>query len=375
MSFSRFIKTTLRFAAKPYILFYTLPWLMILLVLGTIAQKNMGVYEAQHMYFSSWFLFLGPIPLPGGFLTLALIFVTLLIKFIFYSEWSLKKSGIILTHLGVLILLLGGLITSKYAHETFMIIPEGDTISNLSEYRKRVITLEKEGDVLKTVNFDDIRTGPLFKSNMLPFNISAASFCNNCTMEFQNEERAKTAHGMAQKVELKAIPEEKEKEGNLSGAMIMIEGADQGVNGRHLLMESVSQEITILSEGNTSEGNTYTLKIGRVQTPLPFAVKLIDFRRTVYPGTNNPKGFESDIIIQDKGVEWPVTIRMNEPARYKGYTFYQSSFVQRPDLEITVLNVVHNIGHIFPYISSLIILLGLLLHSCIKLNHHKRRKT
>ena len=370
MSLKQKINAVLRFAAKPYILFYTLPWLMVLLVFGTIAQKNMGIFEAQQMFFSSWFLFLGPIPLPGGFLTLSLIFITLLVKFIFYSEWSFKKSGIILTHLGVLVLLLGGLITSKYAHESFMIIPEGKTASSLSEYRERIITLSKGEETIATVDFGDIRTGLLFDAYDLPFSITSPSFCHNCTMQFQDEERAKTAHGMAQKVELKPIPSEKEQEGNLSGTMIIIEGVDKSVNGRHLLMESVSEILDI-----PHKDGAYTLKIGRVQQPLPFSIKLLDFRRTVYPGTDKPKGFESDIIIQDGGVEWPVTIRMNEPARYKGYTFYQSSFVQRPDLEITVLNVVNNIGHVFPYISSLIIFLGLLIHSILKLNQHKRRKS
>lgn len=370
MSFKQKINVILKFAAKPHILFYTLPWLMILLVLGTISQKNMGIFDAQQMYFSSWVLFLGPIPLPGGFLTLALIFITLLVKFVFYSEWSFKKSGIILTHFGVLILLFGGLITSQYAHESFMTIPEGQSVSSLSEYKERIIELSKNGEVIASIDYNDIRTGSLFKTNNLPFNIKIASFCHNCTMQFQDEEIAKTAHGMAQKVELQDIPEEKEKEGNLSGAMIVIEGADKNVNGRHLLMESVSETLEI-----PHKENTYTVKIGRVQIPLPFAIKLIDFRRVVYPGTNKPKGFESDIIIQDNSVEWPVTIRMNEPARYKGYTFYQSSFVQSKNQEITVLNVVNNIGRTFPYIASLIIFIGLLIHSCLKLNQHKRKKT
>ena len=123
MSFTNHANAILRFAAKPHILFYALPWLMFLLIFGTVAQKHMGIYEAQTMYFSSWFMFLGPIPLPGGFLTLGLIFSTLLVKFIFFSQWSLKQSGIILTHFGVLILLLGGLITSKYAPKSNESLP------------------------------------------------------------------------------------------------------------------------------------------------------------------------------------------------------------------------------------------------------------
>ena len=41
------------FCAKADVLFYSLPWLMVLTVLGTLAQKNMGVYEATEKYFNS----------------------------------------------------------------------------------------------------------------------------------------------------------------------------------------------------------------------------------------------------------------------------------------------------------------------------------
>jgi hypothetical protein len=58
---------------------------------------------------------------------------------------------------------------------------------------------------------------------------------------------------------------------------------------------------------------------------------------------------------------------MNEPLRYKGYTFYQSSFSLRPDGEYSVLSVVRNKGRVFPYLASLLIFAGLLLHLVIRL--------
>lgn len=369
MDFKQKTNSILKFIAKPYILFYALPWLMILLVLGTIAQKEIGLYEAHKVFFSSWILFLGPIPLPGGLLTLGLIFLTLLVKFIFFSEWNLKQSGIILTHFGVLVLLFGGLITSKYAHESFMVIPEEKTISNTSEYRERDITLSKNNEIISHINIENLKSGEIFKENSLPFNLTADFICNNCSMKYQDSEIAKTAHGMAKKVELIQIPSEKEPEANLSGAMIEIKNAEKNINGRYILMENVSDEINIKSNNKI---DTYSLKIGRVQNPLPFSIKLNDFRRIVYPGTNKPKAFESDIIIKDKDLEWPITISMNKPARYKGYTFYQSSFMQNPSQEITILNVVNNIGRIFPYIASFIMFLGLSIHSIIKFKEHTK---
>jgi hypothetical protein len=58
---------------------------------------------------------------------------------------------------------------------------------------------------------------------------------------------------------------------------------------------------------------------------------------------------------------------MNEPLRHKGYTFFQSSFIEGPDSETSVFAVVKNYGRLFPYISSIIMCVGLLFHLSQKL--------
>ncbi len=359
----------LRFAAKPHILFYALPWLMVLLFLGTIAQKNMGIYEVTQIYFNSWFLWVGPIPLPGGLMTLGAIFLTLTVKFIFFSQWSLNHAGIILTHFGVLLLLLGGLVTARFAHEGFMVIPEGETVANVSEYRERIFTLSRENEVIIEAPFSMSKGDYGLQEAPLPFELSIDYICDNCSMTFQEEELAERAHGLAQKVNLIKIPLEKEAETNLAGLGFSLKNVSQEADGYYILMESVSNTMTF-----EHDGESYTLTLGRAQNPLPFSITLQDFRKITYPGTAKAQGFESDIVINDNGVEWPMTIRMNEPARYKGYTFYQSSFVQHPNKEVTVLSVVQNIGHAFPYISCLIIFLGMALHTALKLKEPKRRE-
>jgi cytochrome c biogenesis protein ResB len=114
--------------------------------------------------------------------------------------------------------------------------------------------------------------------------------------------------------------------------------------------------------------------MGRAQTELPFSIELQDFRREMHPGTEMARGFASDVIVHDGGVTWPYHIRMNEPLRYKGYTFYQASFSMRPDGEFSILSVVRNKGRIFPYIASVIIFAGLLLHAVLRLRGAKDGK-
>jgi hypothetical protein len=56
---------------------------------------------------------------------------------------------------------------------------------------------------------------------------------------------------------------------------------------------------------------------------------------------------------------------MNDPMRYAGETFYQSSF--DPDESGTVLAVVKNPGYLIPYLSCSLVSIGLLVHFGIHL--------
>ena len=96
-------------------------------------------------------------------------------------------------------------------------------------------------------------------------------------------------------------------------------------------------------------------------TELPFSLKLIDFRKIDYPGISMAAGFESDVELSDpeKGLTLKRTIRMNTPLKYRGFTLFQSSYVQGPT-ETTVLSVRKDPGTPFVYAGFLIVLLGVI---------------
>lgn len=123
------------FAASPAVVFYALPWLMILITIGTIAQTDIGLHASVETFFSSWIVWFNFLPLPGGMLTLSVLTLNLLARFLFKSEWIWSKAGIHLTHLGVLVLLFGGLAGSIMAREYYMIIPEGKSADTLYAYQ------------------------------------------------------------------------------------------------------------------------------------------------------------------------------------------------------------------------------------------------
>ena len=64
-------------------------------------------------------------------------------------------------------------------------------------------------------------------------------------------------------------------------------------------------------------------------------------------------------------------IYMNHPFRYDGKTYYQASFAENDT--VSILQVVHNPGWLMPYISCLIMSLGLLIHFLIMLINYSQR--
>lgn len=354
------------YLAKPNILFYALPWLMVLITLGTIAQKDMGLHGAIEKYFNSIILWLGPIPTPGGLSTIGIILLALSIKFIFFSSWSWKRSGIILTHLGVLLLLIGGIVTSVTSREGFIIIPEGSSVNAISDYQTRVLTFKQNDKVIKEIVFDDLKINQIISFGDLKIKI--LYLCNNCDAKAPSGDY-KNLQGLAKNMEIFTTPDEKNIETNFSGLIFVVTDGKPNEIGTYIVMEDIPKN----PELGAKQGKI-TISLGRQKEQIPFSITLKDFRKIDYPGTLKAREFESDLIINDGYLSWPVTVSMNNPLRYKGYVFYQSSFEQRDNLEVTVLSVVQNIGRIFPYISTLIIFIGMLLHLVIRLQNSNRKE-
>ena len=66
---------------------------------------------------------------------------------------------------------------------------------------------------------------------------------------------------------------------------------------------------------------------------------------------------------------------MNAPFRHYNYTFYQASFIEQNNIETTVLATVQNYGRTFPYISSIIMCIGILMHMLIMVSKRFKKST
>ena len=352
--------------AEADMVFWLMPLLIILLIVGTLAQRWIGLFAAHQTYFASFIIWAGPIPLPGGYIILGLLTLNLTAKFLFKSEWSLKKSGMALAHLGALILLIGGLITSMVAEERYMVLPEGAQSPYIYHYTKRNLMIFEDEQEIARLPYSNIDR---WNTEAFPFDINIKFACDNCQIlkreETDDYNEYGSYAGMAQFMALENKPSEKEPEANLTGFEFILSGSEDS-DGNYLAFDGMPKPIEF-----KSNGKSYSLIFGKDQSALPFSLTLKDFVKNDYQGTSMAKSYHSDVIVNDGDINWETRIEMNKPLRYKGYTFFQSSFDQSEEGEITILSVVKNEGWLFPYIGTIILAIGLLLHIILTFNRRR----
>jgi len=363
----RHFKDGAQLLSRPSVLFYCLPWLMALLIAGTVAQKYLGLYEATQLYLTAPIIWMGGfVPLPGVPLILLIIFLNLVFKLFFKSPWKPENVGIIITHFGAAFLFLGMALTAGLSNDGYIALAEGDRSANISDYHRRELVFLQKNTAALSLPYPMLKTGMTVQNKNLPFNVEVLETCRNCTMQMNDiaADDDTIRHGLAKKVSLKTLPLEKTEESNLSGVMIRVSGAAEQANGIYIAFEPVKN----LPQITAKDGHIYSLALRRAETALPFAVELLDVKRVLYPGTAIPESYYSDVRVYDGDMLWETRIEMNSPLRYKGYTFYQSGYTLEGETETSTLAVVKNAGRAFPYIAGLLLGLGMLVHAIIRIS-------
>ena len=90
------MKQIITVIGNPKIFFYTLIWLMVLVVLGTLAQRDIGLYASLQKYFSANITWLGDIiPAPGGRITMVIMLLNLTFMLFKQYMWKINEIGIL----------------------------------------------------------------------------------------------------------------------------------------------------------------------------------------------------------------------------------------------------------------------------------------
>ncbi|HEY8240194.1 MAG TPA: hypothetical protein VIH35_02045, partial [Kiritimatiellia bacterium] len=168
---------------SPKLTVYCLAFLMVLTFWGTVHQVEHGLYEAQNIFFNSWyFTFAGFIPFPGTQLVLAVLLVNLTIYFVNMILTQPLKPGIVLIHAGVLMLLLGGAVTHYFAEESQLTLVEGQASSVSASYNEWELAVwRQEGHVrdVLAVDADGFEPGDVVKFDAAGITVKVEQYHRN----------------------------------------------------------------------------------------------------------------------------------------------------------------------------------------------------
>lgn len=363
---------------------------MVLIFAGTIAQVHLGIWEAQHRYFQSLFVWWPPegrgfrIPVfPGGHLIGAVLLINLIAAHAKRFQWAWRKFGIHLTHAGLIIMLAGGLFTDLFAVESHMRLSWGDT-KNYSEDPRRmelavIDTTDAELDQVTAIPEAVLRQSRTIEHKSLPFRIVMRNYYQNSRLHMVNEDgvngRPIANQGPGTQVVVEPAPRATGvNDRDLVTAAIEIipkppEGTVERSLGTWLVSDALGAPQTF-----ASAGRTWQLVMRPARYYKPYSVTLQKFTHEKYVGTEIPKNFASQITLIDpeRAVNRNVLIYMNHPLRYRGETYYQAGF-ERDD-KTSILQVVRNPSFIAPYVACIVVAAGLLVQFGYHLVGFSRRR-
>jgi hypothetical protein len=355
---------------------------MLLIFTGTLAQVHLGLYKAQNEFFRSFIVFWQPenfpfkIPvLPGGYLLGGILLINLVSAH--WQRFSLtrKKAGIWMVHVGLILLLVGQLLTDMLAQESTLHLRVGEA-RNYSESERAFELVVSDVTAKDSAQVVAIPERLLLKQSDLsvgglPFTVRVHKFYANSALTNRAAAGYEAAPASAGDVWFKALPHETVM--NLrdlpTGVVEIV--TPQGSGGNWLVSAFVGQP-----QAFTCQNRKYELLLRPERFYRPYSLRLEQFKHDVYKGTEVPKNFSSRLVLDrtDTGEHREVLIYMNNPLRYAGETFYQASFDE--DDQGTVLQVVHNPSWVTPYLACLLVGTGLVVEFLSHLVPFlKRRRT
>jgi len=349
--------------------------LMVQVVICTLAQVPMGLLGAVNTYiraFLVWWEIPGTalsIPVfPGGALVGLVLAVNLIAAQVKRIELSWKKAGLWIVHAGLVLLFAGEFVASAYQVETRLAVEEGQTVNYVEAPREHELVLTD----VSNAAFDEVFAVPesrLARASTIelpgsPIVLKVRRFFANA--DLANRGPADPPSGATQGVGTavavrEAPPVTSDEEINRTTALV-----EPVAGGRSYGVWLVSNVLGA-PQSFLHEGRTYTLSMRSRREYLPYALTLKKFSHDRYAGTDIPKNFSSLVRLTHpaRGEDRDVLIYMNQPLRYEGKAFYQASFGKGDKLSI--LQVVENPGWLLPYISCVLVTLGLLVHFGISL--------
>ena len=364
-------------------------WLFILLgiltLAGTLEQQHMSLYDVQAKYFESivlvwWAGDTVPIPLLGGYLLLSILFFNLLVGGVLRIRKGKATVGVIIAHVGILSLLLGSFVEHQFSTKGQMTLFVNETDNEYSSVHEWEVTVAApHGDgqreyVIPWESFRDLDAGEqvVWTHADLPFDVVLSDVTRNGQPQ---PARPGDTHAIDGFVLARLKPVGMGNRVNVPALIATLRPKSGGG-----AMRSILWGVQDYPWDPTVGGTRYYVDLRRRTWQVPFAVRLDKFEHEKYPGTRMAKRYSSYVTKVDGATEDKIHITMNEPMRWRGYTFYQSDYGPKEGdppgtPEYSTLSVVKNPADKWPeWMLYFLIAPGMALHFILKMAKWSERQ-
>jgi hypothetical protein len=358
-----------------------------LVFFGTLAQIDDGIWTVVANYFRSAFVWVplqlffprdwgvrGALPYPGGWLIGGVMLVNMsLAYFVRYNHFTWKRTGVYVLHSGLVVMMASEVVTGLCAVEGQMSIKEGES-SNVviqNRYCELAITSPAEDNPTKYLNEVVIPASMLRKEKAhvsdaaLPFDVEVHSYYKNSSepRELKEGEKTPATAGIGLIGTVDPLAETsgtaKQQTADLPSAFLTFTKNGELIGTYLVSLHLDPQKVKVGDK-------TYKVALRFKQTYRPYSLHLVQFRFDRWEGTQMARNYSSEVLIDDPErrtaeADRKYTIRMNDPLRYRGETFYQADFDHATERG-TLLQVVRNPGWLLPYIACVLVALGMMIH-------------
>jgi hypothetical protein len=372
-----------------------------LVFLGTLAQVDAGNWTVVKQYFRSFFVWVpyltlvrfgqvflyfpkdmdvpGSFLFPGGRLLGCLLMANLLAAHATRFKFIWKRSGVLILHAGLIIMMLSEVSTSLFAVEGNMTIVASGS-SNYVEVHNTVelafvTPADSKTDDIVVVPEAMLRKGGRISSDELPVDVEVVRYLANSKLSKEPPPRDRNTATAGFGLESEAI-EQKEGSGveteqkiDTPSAYVTLYSKQDGKSlGTYLVSLRLKDQPILI------DSKPYEISLRFKRAYKPYTIYLKEFHHDVYIGTDKPKNYSSVIQVIDpsRQEDREVTISMNNPLWYGGETFYQQGFLEGDTG--TILQVVRNPSWFLPYLSCAMVAAGMLVHFGIYLLNFLNRR-
>jgi hypothetical protein len=366
---------------------------IVLVFAGTLAQVDLGLYKAQNLYFRSFFIYWTPgggslrIPVfPGGYFLGGLLLINLVTAHLTRFKWTRRKAGLWIIHVGLILLLVGQLLTDILARESGMQLFEGETKNYSEAFRGTELVLvdktEPQSDLVHSIPESRYVHKTEIRDPRLPFALRIKKFWPNAAVFNPGDKAPPMAAvsgataGQFKDLLVLAAPASKDAEERNSPAALV-----EVMNGAQSLGTFFVASLLRRGDEFSAGGKRYEIALRFTRHYYPFSLTLLKATHEKYRGTEIPKNFASRVRVQKGSESRETDIYMNSPLRYGGQTFYQYQMAagemaeRAGETPSSTLQVVRNPGWLTPYLSCVLVSLGLLVQFGLHLFGFVSRKS